>query len=149
MCCNSWHRKESDTTEWLNWTEHILQGSKIKLWRHWEKKFWGCILDELYWKKQIFFSTSKKSRNHKRFAFLFIFPYILGPYIGLSILQPDPAAAIIWFWFNWNVCLQLLGVYACRALVSACAFGLKVHIHTIIIIVFSVAARTSIIFTTP
>ena len=22
-CCNSWGRKESDTTEWLNWTEHI------------------------------------------------------------------------------------------------------------------------------
>ena len=21
-CCNSWGRKESDTTEWLNWTEH-------------------------------------------------------------------------------------------------------------------------------
>ena len=20
-CCNSWGRKESDTTEWLNWTE--------------------------------------------------------------------------------------------------------------------------------
>ena len=23
-CCNSWGRKESDTTEWLNWTELIL-----------------------------------------------------------------------------------------------------------------------------
>ena len=23
MCCNSWGHKESDTTEWLNWTEHI------------------------------------------------------------------------------------------------------------------------------
>ena len=22
-CCGSWGRKESDTTEWLNWTEHI------------------------------------------------------------------------------------------------------------------------------
>ena len=21
-CCNSWGRKELDTTEWLNWTEH-------------------------------------------------------------------------------------------------------------------------------
>ena len=21
MCCDSWHRKESDMTEWLNWTE--------------------------------------------------------------------------------------------------------------------------------
>ena len=23
-CCNSWGRKESDTTEWLNWTEATL-----------------------------------------------------------------------------------------------------------------------------
>ena len=22
-CCGSWGRKESDTTEWLNWTEYI------------------------------------------------------------------------------------------------------------------------------
>ena len=22
-CCDSWGRKESDTTEWLNWTENI------------------------------------------------------------------------------------------------------------------------------
>ena len=22
-CCNSWGRKESDMTEWLNWTEHL------------------------------------------------------------------------------------------------------------------------------
>ena len=23
-CCNSWGRKESDTTEWLNWTEYFV-----------------------------------------------------------------------------------------------------------------------------
>ena len=23
VCCNSWSHKESDTTEWLNWTEHV------------------------------------------------------------------------------------------------------------------------------
>ena len=23
-CCNSWVRKESDTTEWLNWTESLI-----------------------------------------------------------------------------------------------------------------------------
>ena len=26
-CCNSWRRKESDTTELLNWTELIVDGS--------------------------------------------------------------------------------------------------------------------------
>ena len=30
-CCNSWGHKESDTTEWLNWTELIL--------------FWNCSAD--------------------------------------------------------------------------------------------------------
>ena len=31
-CCNSWGRKESDTTEWLNWTElnYKLEGRKEK-----------------------------------------------------------------------------------------------------------------------
>ena len=26
VCCDSWGCKESDTTEWLNWTEHIYNG---------------------------------------------------------------------------------------------------------------------------
>ena len=29
-CCDSWSRKESDTTEWLNWTEHITDKKKNK-----------------------------------------------------------------------------------------------------------------------
>ena len=28
-CCNSWGRKESDTTEWLNWTEEALSKQYI------------------------------------------------------------------------------------------------------------------------
>ena len=28
VCCNSWGRKESDTTEQLNWTEHICKESR-------------------------------------------------------------------------------------------------------------------------
>ena len=27
-CCGSWGRKESDTTEWLNWTEYVNKGNK-------------------------------------------------------------------------------------------------------------------------
>ena len=27
-CCDSWGRKESDTTEWLNWTDEMIEGSK-------------------------------------------------------------------------------------------------------------------------
>ena len=29
MCCYSWGRKESDTTERLNWTDHILNTLSI------------------------------------------------------------------------------------------------------------------------
>ena len=35
-CCNSWGRKESDTTEWLNWTDrHLIfdKGGKNIQWR--------------------------------------------------------------------------------------------------------------------
>ena len=34
-CCDSWGRKESDTTEQLNWTEIILKGYRRKF-RRWE-----------------------------------------------------------------------------------------------------------------
>ena len=33
-CCDSWCRKESDTTEWLNWTE--LKVHCGKFWKRWE-----------------------------------------------------------------------------------------------------------------
>ena len=29
VCCNSWGRKESDTTEWLNWTKLISQSKSV------------------------------------------------------------------------------------------------------------------------
>ena len=32
-CCNSWSRKESDTTEWLNWTDWIDYILCSKRWR--------------------------------------------------------------------------------------------------------------------
>ena len=28
-CCNSWGRKELDTTEWLNWTKLMLEGNEL------------------------------------------------------------------------------------------------------------------------
>ena len=33
VCCDSWGHKESDTTEWLNWTElnGCIKGIKVKL----------------------------------------------------------------------------------------------------------------------
>ena len=34
-CCGSWSRKESDTTEWLNWTESLNRRSKCDLECQW------------------------------------------------------------------------------------------------------------------
>ena len=31
VCCDSWNRKESDTTEWLNWTEWVFKNSSFVL----------------------------------------------------------------------------------------------------------------------
>ena len=38
-CCNSWSRKESDTTEQLNWTEII----KRKISKVWSQSFWTIL----------------------------------------------------------------------------------------------------------
>ena len=38
-CCDSWSRKESDTTEWLNWTEsfgHSFLNYRLKVFSSWE-----------------------------------------------------------------------------------------------------------------
>ena len=33
VCCSPWGRKESDTTEWLNWTEHYgASGTRVDAW---------------------------------------------------------------------------------------------------------------------
>ena len=41
-CCNSWGRKESDTTQWLNWTE-------LKWTSKWNMVWWSLLIDQLQW----------------------------------------------------------------------------------------------------
>ena len=57
-CCESWGRKESDTTEWLNWTELMLViykdiggvlkiltiGCSVTKFRDYWSGVWGCVL---------------------------------------------------------------------------------------------------------
>ena len=52
-CCNSWGRKESDTTEQLNWTEGKKNGSttsshQVALWFSLTVIFWGERADFLF-----------------------------------------------------------------------------------------------------
>ena len=42
-CCDSWHRKESDTTEWLNWTE--LKEQTTSYWRQNPENCYLTFLD--------------------------------------------------------------------------------------------------------
>ena len=54
-CCDSWGRKESDTTEWLNWTPCIylllplcndsnwVAEKKYLCWRSWAVFIWVCL----------------------------------------------------------------------------------------------------------
>jgi len=58
VCCNSWGRKESDTTEWLNWTE----SKKKKETRN----FQACSLFSL---SPLF---SKKGKNKKLIPLFFL-----------------------------------------------------------------------------
>ena len=54
-CCNSWSRKESDTTEWLNWNE-LNKSLEAKNWETWafignrnmsKKEESECLLESL------------------------------------------------------------------------------------------------------
>ena len=48
-CCNSWGHKESDTTEWLNWTEGLvnIQSSRSPHWRR--VKLYQVVSPQYVW----------------------------------------------------------------------------------------------------
>jgi len=47
VCCSSWSCKESDTTEWLKWTELSGFGISVMLASKW---VWECFLFSIIWK---------------------------------------------------------------------------------------------------
>ena len=49
VCCDSWGREESDTTEWLNWTESI---SYVQFFLVNPILFWSLILPTLSWQNK-------------------------------------------------------------------------------------------------
>ena len=52
---------------------------------HWDKKFWGCILDELYWKEQLL--CKQKSKCHKKLCFLVCSLLYSRPLCGFVLLE--------------------------------------------------------------
>ena len=48
-CCDSWGRKESDTTEWLNWTEHFIWWDELRLLTFIELLYFGYCGKNFTW----------------------------------------------------------------------------------------------------
>ena len=56
VCCSSWGCKESDTTEWLNWTESHLQPSYLLgifspnflMWLHFQFRLWQNFITPIF-----------------------------------------------------------------------------------------------------
>ena len=66
-CCGSWGHKESDMTEWLNWTEFWLVWGDMSLW------FWFAFLYQF---------SSVQSLSH---VWLFVTPWTTACHASLSI----------------------------------------------------------------
>ena len=51
-CCNSWGRKELDTTEWLNWTENQFEHLEVHsscIAKAWLGEFWALLYERVRW----------------------------------------------------------------------------------------------------
>ena len=97
-CCGSWGRKESDTTEWLNWNELKMCSALID---QDVLSFKPCITSMPFYycmllncglsKKQIFLKTFKKnsvsSKKFQKFSIIYLSIY-------LSILKAERGKAI-------------------------------------------------------
>ena len=57
VCCSSWGRKESDTTEWLNWlTAMSYKNSSLNIKTH-------CQLKVIWWRKLHYSNISEESKG--------------------------------------------------------------------------------------
>ena len=64
-CCNSWDRKESDMTEWMNWSPVQVEAHGQPLWecKNLSKDsnfFWGCREQSTLWTKKFASHFSKQ-----------------------------------------------------------------------------------------
>ena len=81
-CCNSWGRKESDTTEWLNWTELIVDFKCSVIFRHTSKWFRLSIYLPIYRERR------RERKNMCVCVFFLIFFPIMVYYRILNIYLP-------------------------------------------------------------
>ena len=82
-CCNSWGPKESDTTEWLNWTELIHIYVKLNNFAIYLKLTQYCRLTILQLKKRNWVEISLR-RNKKDITFLAVEEELLNIFTVLK-----------------------------------------------------------------
>ena len=99
-CCSSWGRKESDTTEWLNWTEPIFD-----IVVHYSF-FIGILLPERAWNR-LFIPRKQEislytfSSNHfflEKWLVLEIIPK--EPSVNAALFRNESIISILWVFLN-------------------------------------------------
>ena len=93
VCCGSWGRKESDTTEWLNWTEsygfsssHVRMG-ELDHKEGWEPKNWSFQIVVLE-------KTLESPLDNKEIKS--VNPKGKQPWILIGRTDAEPEALILW-----------------------------------------------------
>jgi len=97
-CCDSWGHKESDTTEWLNWTE-LKENVENR-----EQKYWfstghrGPLFLGLWVRFELFYNEGEFKISNKKSA---IFKSALWKYYPTQNKEWNRAMAFTRIWFLW------------------------------------------------
>ena len=92
VCCSQWGRKESDTTERLNWTELCFPAVYSNIWSHKVKYFSRVNCLDISWP-----SKNKISIVHLKIVFFCIYK----PYLQHNTLWYEPSRYWINFYLYW------------------------------------------------
>ena len=95
-CCDSWGHKESDTTEWLNWTElnlSVIQAPKLRV-NSYSSISFAYLSNHLIFKKK------------KKYSFYLLLPWIY-PFVSVhSASSTSNQFRLPLHW--WNCCTPIL-----------------------------------------
>ena len=103
-CCNSWSRKESDTTEWLNWTERLKMQVQWFLCSHLTQLFGLCRGDIV-----LAASTEKYPSAILLFSFILRPTILRNLVIRSSWSEPQSAPGLVFV-----DCIELLHLWLQR-----------------------------------
>ena len=106
VCCSPWGRKESDTTEWLNWTWWNGDRWKLWAWRSAQLPIPSCYLPRRLWfRENKVILTELLGWNH--------FKENLMRFLPLSPASQKTTSFILWIWLP-NCALRCFELLQCR-----------------------------------